>query len=73
MPEPEPLVPQQLARTDGLFLTLCAQIDILPTCEPVFPIPYALAVAEQNDPFHTVAFSVSIHTLFVSLFSSKKS
>ena len=73
--EMKTLLAERLPGFDGLGDALLAQIHIGPPREPVFPVPDALAVAEQNDLFHNcpTAFSGSARTSFTSSRCSEKS
>lgn len=66
MPEQKALLAQQQAGLFGLGDAFFAQIDVRPSREPVFPVPCALAVAEQNNFFivQFIVFSDSARTSF---------
>ena len=74
--ETKALLAQRLSGFHSLGDALLAQIHVGPPREPVLLIPYALAVAEQNDLFHgyfATAFSGSARTSLTSSRQSAKS
>ena len=51
--EIDPRVAQQYSRVAGFFFPLAREIHVLPPGEEVGDIPFGLAVAEENEFWHS--------------------